>query len=236
MQQLSRLPPSPPGLPEGIARPLARFRRKLGAVRALEGLGLAALAAAVLFGAALLADRHLILSAPARYLVTGVTLAAAGLLLVAGLVRALRPPRSIDLARRIETLSPGLDEGLLSAVQISVAPPRERERFAPELVRALLESVRSRLESHDPAALIDTRRARRLLLAGLIAWGAVGACAALEPDALRLLASRFFSPGEDLPRPSTVKVEVSPGDLHAALGEDVIVTARVLEGSPARSF
>ena len=80
------------GLPEGIVRPLARFRRKLRAVRAIEGLGLAALVAAVLFGGALLADRYLFLPAPARHLLTGGTAASAGLLLIGSLIRAVRPP------------------------------------------------------------------------------------------------------------------------------------------------
>src|SRR5687767_9132045 len=90
-------------LPPEILRTLARFRRRVRAVRALRGLGITLLVSTALFAAAILLDRNLVLSPEARLLLTGGAFGGAVLsALVFLAVPLLRPLSARRAARGLE--------------------------------------------------------------------------------------------------------------------------------------
>jgi hypothetical protein len=219
-----------PGIPREILERLRRFRRRLIVLRSGAALGLTVALAGVLLAGALALDRFLILSTAERGALTAAAIGAAAAAAIASAAWALRPLPLFQLARRIESREPALEEGLLTSVELGHLSPREIERFSPHLVGGLHRTTAAKLARIPPGRLADPRPARALLIAAALVWAAVGAFAAARPEPFRLLAARFLHPGLDLPRPSTVRLAISPGDARVEIGADVEVRARLERG------
>jgi hypothetical protein len=209
---------------------LRRFRRRLFLLRTQTALGLSAALAGLLFSGALAIDRFFILTTTERGALTFGALGVAAAATLAAFAWALRPLGLLRLARRIESREPALEEGLLTSVEMSRLPPREKERFAPELVGGLFHTTASRLARIPVERIADPRLSRGILMAAAIVWASIGAVAFVRPGPFGLLAARFLHPALDLPRPSTVILEVLPGDAKVPAGADVEVRARLLRG------
>jgi hypothetical protein len=177
--------------------------------RALEALALALATGFVLFSVAVLIDRLFLLSHIERWTLTCVAVGATTTLALAGLSRLLFPGGSLRMARRMEAADPRLDEALLSSVEIARLPETERKGFSPGLVRALFRTTSLKLADLKVEKLLDLRRAGLLAAASILLWGAMGGLIAWDVLSLRQLASRFFHPGSDIARPSSVIVEVT---------------------------
>lgn len=223
-------------LPENLRRALRPFRNRLLVLRALEGFAAAGGIAWIAFAGALLLDRFAILSHAERTALAAGAIGAAALGALWALARILAAPDPVRLAWRLEASAGGTGEEIPSAVEISALPPVERRRSSDELVEALVRRAREKLRSLDAAAAIPFRGAGAAAVAVALLWALTTATLASGALSAHELALRFLHPALDLPRPSTVRLEVRPGDASAAAGTDVRVEALVLRGNPRTAW
>lgn len=231
--------PSHP-LPPDVLRALQRFRRRVLWLRASWRLGVTATVAAALLGTALLLDRHLILSVTERGLVTSAAAITTAVLLLWSLL-GLRPPRPLDLARGLEAEEPSLGEGLLTLVQIERLTEKELSLFEPTLLHSLGRStgaILSQARMESPARLRpeNTLRSRVALGCATGLWGVLLTLALLHWESSGWLFARFLHPASDLQRPTTVLLEILPGTVAVARGDDLEIVCQILRGSPSEAI
>lgn len=217
-------------MPGIILRALRRFRWSLRLARALEGLGKTLACSSLLLGAALALDRWFILTPAWRIAVTGVTAAAAALLLgLKVFAPLLRPLPALRLARTLERTLPSLEEGLITLQELQADRDPDPNR-SPELVEALAQLTAARLRGLRMRSLIDAAPARRAVVLGLGTLFLISAIALFNRESFTQLFRRFLHPREDLPRPSTVLLEAAPGNLALGTGDDLAITVKVVRG------
>jgi hypothetical protein len=208
---------------------IGRVRRRWFAQVALCNLGRAAALASVPVWAAALAERLLDLHGGAL-----VTLAVATGVLAIGLtawsLMRMRPrPADRQVARFIEERAaalpgaPPMDDALVSAVDVSDAPPDSAlAGFVPLIVAAAVR----RLQALSPDGVVPSAAIRKAALQA--AGGAVALGAALwvaMPGAMRALDTarvQFF--------PGWISVDVAPGDVRVPAGSPVQIRATVRGG------
>jgi Sec-independent protein translocase protein TatA len=147
------------------------------------------------------------------------------------LVRPLLAPWGEDrVAVRIERSVPGLDDGLINAVQLSREPVEGVEAV---LTEALLEDVARDSFRIRPSRVVDWRSLRRI---GFVAGAAVVAVviyAVALPEYLGNAVARFSSPGTFIPPVSSIRLDVDPGEATVVRGEDLLVSATAEGGIPS---
>jgi hypothetical protein len=164
-------------------RLLLRILAEGGSRLLLMGLGLGALT--------FLLDLWLRLPGAVR----GVLLLASLLLLALEARRRLfrpllRKPGVDELAVLAEAADPGLQDQLISAIQLERALAEGRTRESPELIRRVVAETRARFAQADFRRAVDLRPARRPLLLALAALSTAGLLVAARPDLARLWFER----------------------------------------------
>jgi len=204
-----------------IRQILQRVRRRWRTLCLLRASARGALAASIVFGAALIAS-HWMGRAPNTLALAG---AAALLLAAAAVVWAGLPLRHVPddrrIARFIEERAPGLDDRLVSAVDVVRT---ERGGSSPALVEPMLADAARRASAIDLDTIVPRTALRRagamaaatlLLLVGICALGRGPAGQALDAASLALF-------------PSHVTLEVTPGSAKIRAGEPFTVRARLV--------
>ena len=206
---------------------IAAVRRRWFAAVASRTVGLAAFAAAVPAGAAVLVDRLL---APRGTALVVLGLAAVALAVAAAamvVARMARRPNDRRVARFVEERAsalPGvesLDDSVVSAVDASSAGP-ERAAIASLIVAAAMR----KLDGITPAQLVPPTAIRNAALLAIAGGVALGAILVLGWPSLSRAAEtarlRWF--------PASVTVEVIPGDVRVVAGQPLKIRARLHAG------
>ena len=208
-----------------LVRRLRKLRRRLAASEALVGLGLAV---ALGLGAAVLLiplEVVLYLSPATKLAASGaVVLGTGGILVRFCLRRLLFPPSLNALALRLEERLGGLQQRLISALQLwegrQATPGVSRQLVGAAVIQAGRESA-----AHDFDVLIDRVALRRV--AGLcVGLGLlVVATAALWPQAVVGAMGRLAHPATVYRRPPETHIQLLAGDATVVEGEPFVVEA-----------
>ncbi|MCZ6791986.1 MAG: hypothetical protein O7J95_00060, partial [Planctomycetota bacterium] len=216
-----------------VRRALVRYRRRRRRAAALRGLGITLTATLLSLFASLVLDRFWILGTELRVGLTALTLSVGGLLALALVLwPLLRPLSRRSLARAVERLRPELEGALLSVVELHDGDERDRRRCSRVLLERLVDSTDERAARLDVGELVDRRPSRRALAAAALALLPLGGFVASDAEGVAQLARRFLQPSLDLPRPTSVVLEVLPGDCFVRREDDVELTVRWLRGEP----
>lgn len=206
---------------------LARVGRRWWGRRVAEAVAVALLTTIVIVGTGIgymswsLFDAAVV--ATARSVVYVAVPLLAAIILLPRLLRRLSPPAT---ARYIEAGDRALDALVISAVQISEQARSER-RAPPDgsLEHALLAQAAATCERSPTVRTLERRRLRRaaiaivsalLLAGGLVLWGS-----APIQHGLALL----FTPAADPAPGNPYRLEVAPGDITVAAGDDQAISA-----------
>ena len=194
-------------------------RRRWRALCALRAVVRAALAGAVVIGAAVVASRWTV-GAPALLM----TLAAAALLAaLAALATCFWPlrraPRDAVVARFIEERAPSLDDRLVSAVDVA-----GRRDAAPGLAAAMLADAARRTSAIDIDTIVSARALRRAALQAAAAAIVLGIVlfAARGParEAVDAASLTLF--------PARTALDVKPGNARIKAGSPLAIEARLV--------
>lgn len=184
----------------------------------------AALAAALVWAAMLAAWLLIGRESPAAPTLLSVTGAAATLAVIAlAWRRRPRPARPAALARLAEDHLPGLEDRLVTAVDVL----ERRERSASPLMAMLLADTARRVDGTDVDLVIppaDVRAAAWRALAGVIALGIVGWLAREPVQHVTRTAKLWLFPDR-------LALEVTPGDARVPPGRRFSVRATTSEAA-----
>ncbi len=209
-----------------------RHRRRFITLRATEWLAWLVAVSTLLLAGSLLADRYWILSGTARATLSALVLGVP-ILLSATFVAALACRPSLSrVARIIERAEPTLHGCLLSSVELAVPGKSEQARFSQDLLTSLQQSTLNRLTRIDPRRVFNSQGATRALAMAILTGSVLLAGILTNPRGSLLLLARLAHPLTDLPRPTTVELEVSPGSVSLARGSNLTILARTVRGTP----
>ncbi len=215
-------------VPDSLHAQVERYKRRAQRLTLAEGLAQTAGLFLGLLALTFLLDRWLFLPLAARVALT-VTVWAATL---AGFVRfillSLRKRwGDIEVAFNVEAAFPQLNEGLATAVQLEASRDPDAIKGSPQLIAALVNDLARRSGSLDFASIISPTRATvSAVVAAALALG-LGVYAIAATEHFLLLAKRFANPLAALPRASSVKLLVKPGDATIETGGSVTVRVSV---------
>ena len=225
MAQVSVSPPRP-ALPRPIERALGQVDRRIRGTWALRGLGTSALVSAVVAAGFMAVDFVWGLPGPARWVAWNVWVLATGAGLLATLARALaRGPRAVDLAAVVERGDARLGDVLTAAVDL--ARHQGAAYGSPALIAALTDDASARAQGIDPARIVPSGPATRRFALGMAMAALVALPCVVWDDPFGVLARRLLTPWAQIDRVGRYVVAVAPGNTHVAIGDDLIVTARV---------
>lgn len=232
MAETPALPPAnePPqlALPDPLSRGLTRFAQVLRRTQLTRAIGWAVALLLGGFTLAALADRWLLLEDFSRRVLALLLYAAACGLGWWLIRRALRKRSAAEIALDLESRVPreALEERVSTTVELA-ARQAGSEGYSPALVERVADEAAERLQKLDLESLPDRKPMRRALQAG-------GACLAvmillaLAPGwHMPLQYARAFLPWLNLPRASTVQVEVLPGESRVVEGQALDVEAEI---------
>ncbi|MGH7171864.1 MAG: hypothetical protein ACRELG_16435, partial [Gemmataceae bacterium] len=149
----------------------------------------------------------------------------AGLLLRSVLVPLCRRIDTEALAAVIEEKYPDLGERLTSAVEL--AGTSEDGHGSPLLIALLLEETAARSEGLDFRPAVPSRRAGVVVALAALTGLLLAVPSLVWPQPYRHLAPRFFRPWNIAPVAAPYDIAVTPGDVFAARGRAVPLSARV---------
>jgi hypothetical protein len=204
-----------------IAALVRQVRNRWRLLTILRAATLAAGAAALVLGLALIA--HRLLEPQGITLVALWALASAGALacLITVVPSMRRVPRDVQLARFIEERCPELDDVLATVIGENI--PESHPMAA-----AVTSEAARRIEEIDRDRIISSFTVRRAGLlssaAGLALAALVALCASPAADAMRLAAIYLF--------PERLALDVAPGNVKVRAGDPLRVVA-TLSGSAA---
>ena len=209
---------------EALRSFIAEVRCRWTNALALRTAGLACVLAAVPLATAGLVARGVALRGAAAAGVALAAIAAALCTFVVVLRRSRRRPTDEATARFIEEQSValgrgGLDDRLVSAVQVARLAPAAQDTFGPLVIEGALASV----EDLPARALVTPSDIRRAALRGAAGLAALVAAIAFAWPALAaaLLAARLTL------FPGTIVVSVQPGDVRVVAGRPLRIAATV---------
>ncbi len=176
--------------------------------------------AALIVGAAALADRWIAPGSGALLLLAVAALAA----VIAAVVLAAWPhrhrPDDLRVARFVEERRPELDDALATAVDLSRRDgTAEAQRFAPLVVANAV----TRLRELDPSSVIETHT---LTSAARRTGFAAAACVVAVIVALPF-AGRVMEVARLRYLPASITLAVEPGDLRIPIGRPLTIVARL---------
>lgn len=211
---------------QDVAARLRGLDRRERSILLLGGLLKLHLEALGLFFIALLVDWLFRLPFVGRLLIS---LLAAGLLAHGAWIHLLWPLlRRIeldDLALRVESAFPRLEDRLISAVQLSRPDAFGRLGASPALIEALVEDCKRAVAPLDFRALVTLQSLKRLAAAALAASTIGGAFTALKMPVVRVFVARCA--GADVPYPTRTRIIEHTGSLKILRGDTVTLKAVV---------
>ncbi|OPZ30953.1 MAG: hypothetical protein BWZ02_00487 [Lentisphaerae bacterium ADurb.BinA184] len=224
-------------LPDAVASPLRGYARRLTAYRLAGGVALAACVYLLAALAVMHADRFAFLSVAVR---RGLAWSchALLLLLLAGVVwrAVLRRPSSRETAYRLEGVLPAdADErfttldALLSDATPAPAPGGGDglAEVRAGLLRQLEEEAAGCGAGLHGGRLVSRVWLRRRLLVLVAALAVCAACAVPATYQFPLMAERFLFPGRNLPKPSFIRLAVTPSGAVIGRGDEIVIQAQV---------
>lgn len=225
------------GRPEIALARLREMRRRRRGLRAWTGLFLWLLLATLAVWATFLLDYSLALPLGIR----AFHLVAAAALLVVGfkvLLLAARTPIPEDrLAAEVEAAAGDLEQGLVTAIQLTRPDNPRRELYSPVLLARTVRDAEERMERLVPGALLSRRKVKRAaaLLAVVVAPLLIGA--ALRPDLAETYVRRgILLEAVDWPREYFLRiVEPASHEQLLAVGDSLTVQAVREHGGGARA-
>ncbi len=211
---------------QDLVRRLHKLRRKETAARCLFGLGLT-LACGLGAGLVLLLLETGFYLRPAvkLFLEAAIGFGLIGLLLRTCLYPLFFPPPLEALALRVERHFGGLQQRLISALQLWGAKEKNAGSVSPQMVEATVEQAAGTAAGLHLEALVN--RSRPLRTAGLcvglalLALGAFG----LWPGPLRGAASRLAHPQTAYTRPPDTRIALRPGHAEVVEGDPFEIRA-----------
>lgn len=217
------------GLPAVVVRELENLDAHWRRTAALGGCGRLLVLGTVLLVGSLIGDLLLDFEAVTRsWLLAGLMLTVAGygwMAVIRPLVQRVPPE---DLAALAERRFPELRERLTSLVELSSDGLAEGERGSP-LMRELLQRETERAVSRrDLLEAVESGRAVRPAIAGMVAVAACLFCWLLLPSPSRLLLARLVNPLGNYESAGPLTFEIAPDDCVIGRGDDLTVAANVL--------
>ncbi|MCI0651525.1 MAG: hypothetical protein L0Z55_06550 [Planctomycetes bacterium] len=154
-------------------------------------------------------------------------------------IAAFRRSLSDDyLAARVERATPGLEEALLTAVQLSAPGHPRAALYAPQLLARTVALAEARVAEVDAGRLIQRRTTMLSLLALAIAGGALLQAASMRPDLARVYVRRnVLLSSEQWPREylfELVEPDPSKRDIVLAIGDPLSIVATRKRGGETR--
>jgi hypothetical protein len=217
-----------PKLPPSIRAPLGDLRQRIRRYVLFEGLAAAVAWLGLAFWLSLLVD-WLFEPPP---LVRVAILAAIGIVLVTVLVRMIFrrvfvPLSDANMAMLIERRFPGLQETLLTAVEISGGSTADDPWQAAMLDRTC-RLAEHRLQSVEPARIFNPRPLRRWVLSAALLVSSSLVLAAFQPAVFEIWWRRAICLSDTLwPRHARLSMEgFDHGAIKVARGSDVEIVAR----------
>ena len=215
-------------VPAVVQQELNGLRVHLRRTEALRGFGrLLVLGAGLLF-AALAADFLLDLEAATRAWL----LAGQGLLcLTAGFLGIVRPfLRKIpdeDVAALAERKFPELGERLTSLIELSDEQLPESERGSALMREMLVRETVRKVDRTDLPEAVNSSRAARPTVIGMVAVAAGLLWLLLFPDPSRLLLARLLNPLGNYASAGPLAFEITPQDCVVGRGSDVSISVSI---------
>jgi len=221
---------------------LARLRRSIRFLFALDGGGRLVLAAAAFVAATFAVDWTFHLPAGAR-----LALLAAGLgLLLWILVRRILRPLAVpltddDLGILVERRFPGLNDRLISALQLARDPGAGPGRVpggefnSPELVQALVEEAAGAVEGVDWGRILVRRRVGWVAAGAALAAASLAAAGLASPLYASIYFHRILGGDRRWPRRTHLKVlDFVDGRRVIARGDDLTIAVEYDGLEPSR--
>ncbi|MFA7002673.1 MAG: hypothetical protein WC429_01430 [Verrucomicrobiia bacterium] len=215
-------------VPDSLHAQVQRYKRRARRLTFAEGVAQTAALFLGLLALTFLLDRWLFLPQAARLALTLLVWAAT----LAGFVRFILLPLrkrwgDIEVAFNVEAAFPQLNEELATAVELEACHDPDAIKGSPQLIAALVNDLARRSGGLDFASVISpTRSVVSAAVATALALG-LGVYAIAATEHFLLLAKRFANPFAALPRASTVKLLVKPGNVTIETGGSVTVRVDV---------
>ena len=221
-------------LPAAVAGPLRQFYRRKRLKQLLRIVAVTALVQLLLVLVAVHLDRLFFLSLPARLTLFWVVMGVTGSAALAGLGWfRLRRPTLRQIVYELEGQLPAeIEERYVTLESVLATGGLAGRPVAQDLLARLQESVVAHAGTLTPTRLVHDAVLRRL------AWtvGAVGVAVALlfvpRDYQFPLMIARFYQPSKPLPKPSFIKITVSPTDLVVGKGGEAVVQAQISGSVP----
>jgi hypothetical protein len=218
-------------LPPSLRDKLASVARHLRLRRAVRGLSLLFLALALLGGGALLADYFLHLPVWVRVGLLGCwALSGLGVLLFDLLLPLCRPLSPEALAAVIEEKYPDLGERLTSTVEL--AENADTPHGSPALIALLMQDTKLRADGLDFFQAVPAGGLGVLCVVSAFVLGIASAPALVWPRQYAELGQRFLMPWKTPPAAAPYAIELAPGDVFAARGRPITLTAHLAPQNP----
>ncbi|MBI5686691.1 MAG: DUF4175 family protein [Verrucomicrobia bacterium] len=223
-------------VPDSLHAQVERYKRRAQRLTLAEGVAQTAVLFLGLLALTFLLDRWLFLPLAARVALT-VTVWGATL---AGFIRFILWPLrkrwgDIEVAFNVEAAFPQLNEELATAVELEASRDPDSIKGSPQLIAALVNDLARRSSTLDFASVISPKRATvSAAVAAALALG-LGVYAIAATEHFLLLAKRFVNPLAALPRASTVKLAVKPGNVTIETGGSVTVRVEVFNRRVGRA-
>ncbi|MCZ7649476.1 MAG: DUF4175 domain-containing protein [Planctomycetota bacterium] len=221
-------------LPPEVAAPLRAFHRRKLVFRLLRA-AFAALSVYLVLGlVAMHLDRFLFLDAGLRAALSYGAHGLAAAVLAGGVLASLLRRATVQrLAYELESrLPPDAQERFVTLDDVLRRGGLEGNPVALELLGQLRDSAVEYGRSVRAGALVRDRRLRGWLA---VACGLLAVCGLLalpEGYEFPLMAERFWRPTANLPKPSFVRLDVSPAELRVGLGGEAILQAQITDRTP----
>lgn len=209
-------------LPDLLVEQFRNLRRRLVGVSVAGGIGLTFFLTGVVLAAALLLDLSFDLPTWLRIaLLCGVGLVGLGSCLLTVLLPLWRSFRDEELAAIVESVHPGLNERLLSTIELAQARESGEDVGSPLMVNLLLDQTLDFAGRNRFADAIDARRAVRRCWMGAAVVLALILPFLFATNAYAVLISRLFNPWGNYERIQNLVLTVRDADRVAARNEDV---------------
>lgn len=135
----------------------------------------------------------------------------------------------VEMARRVESLIPGMHSRLATCVDLA-RNPELTVNYSPAFCQKLVRESLERIAPFRASRVVDRSSLLRALSFAAIAVGVFAALWLIPGDRARTTTARIFSPGADLPPAARVRLTVTPGNAKVLQGDKITFTARADRG------
>lgn len=215
-------------VPDSLHAQVERYKRRAQRLTLAEGVAQTLALFLGLLALTFLLDRWLFLPLGVRVALT----LAVWIATLAGFVRLILLPLrkrwgDIEVAFNVEAAFPQLNEQLATAVELEVCRDPDSIKGSPQLIAALVSDLARRSIHLDFASVISPSRAMVSAAAAAALALGLGVYGIAATEHFLLLVKRFANPLAALPRASTVKLAVKPGNATIETGGSVTVRVEV---------